>query len=90
MCGSQLLAGKQGGRIIQTYKSLASHLAWKGRQIIREFERRELGLSVPEDRQSHQRDGDDPQNDVFAAVFFFFLGHKSQYSIPQNPAQVSC
>src|SRR4051812_1882795 len=31
---------------------------------------------VPEDRQSYERDGDDPENDVFGAVFFFLFSHK--------------
>src|ERR1700756_680611 len=31
---------------------------------------------VPEDRQSHQGDSDDPENDVFSPVFFFLFSHR--------------
>src|SRR5260370_22283184 len=31
---------------------------------------------VPEDRQSHQSDGDDPEDDIFSPVFFFLFSHK--------------
>src|ERR1700756_456487 len=31
---------------------------------------------VPEDRQSHQGDGDDPENDVFSPVLFFLFSHR--------------
>jgi hypothetical protein len=46
-------------------------------------------LLVPEDRQRNECNRDDPQNDVFAATFFFFLGHKEEYSIPESRFQVS-
>ncbi len=42
-------------------------------------------LLVPEDRQRNERNRDDPQNDVFAATFLFFLSHKrnTAYLKPQ-------
>jgi hypothetical protein len=50
--------------------------------------RRKLSrLVVPEECQRDQGDSNDPQNNVFTAVFFF--GHKVQYSIPQVLVQVS-
>jgi hypothetical protein len=45
-------------------------------------------LLVPVDRDAHQNHRDDPQNYVFAFVFFFFFGHKRNYSIPENLVQV--
>jgi hypothetical protein len=43
-------------------------------------------LHVPEDCQGHQRDRDDPQNDVFTAVFFFC--HEKEYTTPEFAVQV--
>jgi len=33
-------------------------------------------LLVPEDREGDQGDGNDPEDDVFGAILFFFLRHK--------------
>lgn len=40
-------------------------------------------LLVPEDRQRHQRYRDDPENDVLAATFFLFIGHKRNTAYPK-------
>jgi hypothetical protein len=45
-------------------------------------------LLVPVNRDADQNYRDDPQNYVFAFVFFFFFGHKRKYSIPENLVQV--
>ena len=41
---------------------------------------------VPEERQRYQRDRDDPQHDVFAAILF--LSHTKKYSTPALTVQV--
>jgi hypothetical protein len=43
-------------------------------------------LLVPEDGHGNQDDGDDPEDDVFAAVFF--VCHKRKYSITEIGVQV--
>src|SRR5579863_1958890 len=38
--------------------------------------RRLLRLLVPEDRKSDQENGDNPEHDIFSAIFFLGFGHK--------------
>lgn len=33
-------------------------------------------LLVPEERERNQGNGDDPEHDVFSAIFFFRFGHR--------------
>lgn len=63
----------------ENYDGTQRHLV----AVTRVFWRNSGLLLVPEDRQRNQRDGDDPQNDVFAAVFFFFFCHKK--SVQHTP-----
>ena len=45
-------------------------------------------LLVPVDRQSHEGDSDNPEHDIFRAIFFFLFSHKVEYSIHEIMVQV--
>jgi hypothetical protein len=47
---------------------------------------REKLFLVPEDRQCHQGDRNNPQNDVFATAFFFC--HEKKYTTAEIAVQV--
>lgn len=45
---------------------------------------------VQEDSQRNQSNGDDPENNILAALLFFFVSHSRQYTTPEIAVQVAC